>query len=125
MGTVYRAHDTLLGRPVALKLLEARAEGEHLERFRREVLAGQEGHPYLVQTYEAGMWDGRLFLAMQLVAGGSLKAQLARGGALGVDELGSLAENLLAGLAHLHGRGIVHREVMAAKETDTPFRRYR
>jgi len=113
MGTVYRASDALLERPVALKLLKDSADETVLQRFRREALAGQDAHPNLVRTFEAGLWGGRLFMAMELAPSGSLKDRLGRGGSLPVAEVERLAGELLAGLAHLHARGIVHRDVKA------------
>ena len=111
MGAVYRAQDVLLGRQVALKVLRAEIEERRLARFRREVMAGRDPHPNLVRTFDAGEWRGRLYLAMGLVDGESLRARIVRCGALPSHEVERLADEILAGLAHLHGRGIVHRDI--------------
>ena len=81
MGTVYRAFDVRLGRPVALKLLTPGASGSDgaPERLLHESrLAARLDHPNVIPIYEAGQRDGRLFIAMRYVAGGDLKVQLYR-----------------------------------------------
>ena len=82
MGTVYRAYDVRLGRPVALKLLTPGASGSDgaPERLLHESrLAARLDHPNVIPIYEAGQQDGRLFIAMRYVAGGDLKELLRRG----------------------------------------------
>ncbi len=113
MSTVYAAHDALVNRKVALKILDARADPTHVERFRREVVAGQEGHPNLVTTYDAGVWEDRFFIVMELASGRSLREHIADNGPLRPVELDRLVEDLLRGLDHLHTRGITHRDVKA------------
>ena len=113
MSTVYRAVDTLLDRNVALKLLNRRSGDRQATRFRREAVVGQEGHPNLVTTYDAGIWDGRFFIAMELVAGSTLAEKLRSDGSLPTADLERLTEELLSGLAHLHEKGITHRDVKA------------
>ncbi len=114
MSTVYTASDTLLDRRVALKILRAGADEIHAERFRREVLVGQEGHPNLVTTYDAGIWDGRLFIAMELIRGRSLRALIAAEGPMADDRLERLVDDLLEGLAQLHDKGITHRDLKSS-----------
>ena len=111
MSTVYTAHDSLVDRRVALKVLDARADTTHVERFRREVVAGQEGHPNLITTYDAGIWEDRFFIAMELASGRSLREHITDNGPLDPAELDRLVEDLLRGLAHLHARDITHRDV--------------
>ena len=118
MGIVYRAEDTRLGRAVALKFpltadqLDRRAK----ERFVHEAqLAGALDHPNLCAIYEAGETeDGHLFHAMPLYAGETLKARLARDGALPIPEALGIAKQIAHGLSAAHGAGIVHRDLKPA-----------
>jgi len=111
MSAVYTAQDMLVDRLVALKILNARADSTHAERFRREVVVGQKGHPNLVTTYDAGVWEGRFFIAMELVKGRTLRRAIVSDGPLSQPGIDRLVEDLLSGLAHLHARGITHRDV--------------
>ncbi|WP_157936861.1 serine/threonine-protein kinase [Geodermatophilus chilensis] len=113
MGEVYRATHRGLGRPVALKLLRpALAEEEvFVVRFLREarVLQSLE-HPGIATVYDAGEADGRLYLAMRLVTGATLKEHLAEGPyppARALALLGPLAE----ALDYAHSRGVIHRDI--------------
>ena len=118
MGIVYRAEDARLGRAVALKFpltadqLDRRAK----ERFLHEAqLAGALDHPNLCAIYEAGETeDGHLFHAMPLYAGETLKARLARDGALPIPEALGIAKQIAHGLSAAHGAGIVHRDLKPA-----------
>ena len=113
MATVYLAHDEELGRPVAVKLLPDRlADDEDFRaRFTREArLAGRLSHPNVVRVYDAGDADGRPFIVMEYVPGGSL-AEERRLSAERVVELGVQA---CAGLQHAHDAGLVHRDVKPA-----------
>ncbi len=114
MGEVYRAFDTRLERPVALKLLAPeRAEDE---RFRGRILresrlAAGLDHPNVIPIYEAGEAEGRLFIAMRYVEGTDLKALLRRVAALPSDRTVGLAAQLADALDAAHARGLVHRDV--------------
>jgi streptogramin lyase len=114
MGEVYLAHDTRLGRPVALKVLPERfAEDERFrERLLRESrLAASLDHPNVVPVYDAGEADGRLFIAMRYVEGADLKALLRRGGALTPARTVAIAGHVAQALDAAHRRGLVHRDV--------------
>src|SRR5262249_38398143 len=79
MGGVYKAQDRALRRTVALKMILAGAFASEVQRqrFRREAeLAARVQHPHIVQVYEVGLHDGRPFLAMEWVGGGSLADRL-------------------------------------------------
>jgi formylglycine-generating enzyme required for sulfatase activity len=117
MGVVYRARQVALGRGVALKMLLRpvdEAEAEEQVRFKREALAiASLNHPGIVHIYELGQHDGRPFLAMELVEGGSLAERLG-----GVPQPPQQAAALVARLADAvqaaHQRGIIHRDLKPA-----------
>jgi len=114
MGAVLLARDTLLGRVVAVKVLAEHLAGNDgfRRRFVQEArLAARLCHPNVVQVFDAGEEDGRPFLVMEYVDGESVADRLARRHPFGTDEVIALAAQVAAGLAHAHGRGIVHRDV--------------
>jgi YVTN family beta-propeller protein len=114
MGTVYRALDVRLGRPVALKLLTpgvSESDGTPERLLRESHLAARLDHPNVIPIYEAGQRDGRLFIAMRYVAGGDLKAVLRREGALGPARAVGFAAQIADALDAAHRRGLVHRDV--------------
>src|SRR4051794_18502800 len=114
MATVYRAHDAVLGRDVALKVLAAHfAEDEAFRaRFLREAkLAARVTHPNVVQVYDAGVDERGPFIAMELVEGEPLGEELARRGRLGPEEVVSLGLQLCGALEATHAAGLVHRDV--------------
>ncbi len=114
MGTVYRAHDVRLDRPVALKLLAPGASGSDgaPERLLREShMAARLDHPNVIPIYEAGQQDGRLFIAMRYIAGGDLKALLRREGSLSPPRAVAVAAQIADALDAAHRRGLVHRDV--------------
>ncbi|MCU0234968.1 MAG: protein kinase [Thermoanaerobaculales bacterium] len=111
-GTVYAALDTAIGQKVALKVLRPElADDPNRERLRREVRAARPGHPNIVTVFDLHEHDGLLFLSMELVAGRSLREYLNERGTLPVDEVTTIGARLAEALAHLHGRGLVHRDV--------------
>jgi serine/threonine-protein kinase len=101
-GTVYRATDTVLGREVAIKVLHPQltTDPDFLERFRNEArLVASLDSPNIVTIYDLGEIDGRVFIAMKYLPGGSLKEKLEKEGAV------------CAGLAVAHKKGLVHRDI--------------
>jgi eukaryotic-like serine/threonine-protein kinase len=123
MGVVYKAIDLKLDRPVALKFLAAQrgAAEEHKRRFIREAKAASAlDHPNICTVYEIDETpDGALFIAMALCEGETLRDRIARG-PLPVGEAVAIAEQIAAGLARAHGRGIVHRDVKPANVIVAP-----
>jgi hypothetical protein len=116
MSVVYRAENVRLGNKVALKLLaEELAEDESFrERFVRESRAAASlNHPNIVPIYDAGDWDGVLYIAMRWVEG-DLKAQLRREGPLAPDHAIAVAAQVGSALDAAHGRGLLHRDVKPA-----------
>jgi hypothetical protein len=120
MGVIYKAHDPVIDRAVAIKLIRAdllsSAEREqYLERFRHEAqAAGRCMHPNIVGIYDFALHDGNPFLAMEYVQGISLSEALARGARFGVAEAVYIARQILEALACAHALGIVHRDVKPA-----------
>lgn len=111
MGEVYAAYDRRLDRKVALKML--RTENEHYrERLMREAQAmARLSHPNVVAVFDAGAADGRLFLAMEFVQGGTLRAhQRATKGKRSWRETLRLYAEAGRGLAAAHAAGLVHRD---------------
>jgi predicted Ser/Thr protein kinase len=117
MGEVYRARDTALDRPVALKLLrvELRADERFRERMLRESrLAAALDHPNVVPIYEAGEAHDRLFIAMRYVEGADLRTLLRREGRLDPPRAIRIAAQVADALDVAHERGLVHRDVKAS-----------
>jgi serine/threonine-protein kinase len=116
MGTVWKAHDALLDRTVAVKILhEGLAEDANFaERFRREARnAASLGHPNVVTVYDTGE-DGVPYIVMEYVDGESLHRLLSRQGPLPVEDTARIARSILAALDHAHGRALVHRDMKPA-----------
>ncbi len=116
MGAVYRAHDERLGRDVAVKVPSAAVAGDPAagRRFRREaVSAARVHHPNVAVVYDAGEHDGRSYMVMELVPGGTVADRLARGRPPRDVALGWIAQ-AAAALDAAHAAGVVHRDVKPA-----------
>ncbi|GAB3194838.1 hypothetical protein GCM10027261_13720 [Geodermatophilus arenarius] len=119
MGRVWRGHDTLLDRPVAVKVLRSEYTGDpsFLQRFRAEARhAAQLSDPHIAAVHDYGETvspDGEplAYLVMELVAGEPLSAVLARAGRLDATETLRIVRQAAAGLATAHAAGVVHRDV--------------
>jgi serine/threonine protein kinase len=122
MGTaVYLARDRrmteALGDTVllALKLLPGRkaaADPKVLARFQREMDLGRRAnHPNVVRTFAAGAIDDVHYLALEFVPGKTLRQVISGTGPLAVGDAARVFADVAAGLEHLHGRGLVHRDV--------------
>ncbi len=109
MGAVYRAFDTVLERPVAVKLLAATGLGqEGRERLLAEARASARlNHPNIAAVYDAGETDGRPFIVMELVEGQSLHAHPPKD----LAAILSVADQVCLALDHAHRNGIVHRDL--------------
>ncbi|TMQ51853.1 MAG: serine/threonine protein kinase [Candidatus Eisenbacteria bacterium] len=113
MGEVYEAFDLKAKRPVALKFVapELAAEPEAFRRFESEALnAAALNHPHIATLYEFEPEGERPFIAMELVAGPSLRDRITAG-PLGLQESLEVARDVAAALAYAHRRGIVHRDI--------------
>ncbi len=109
-GVVWRAHDELLDREVAVKVIPLPA-GEDRERATREALAtARLAHPAIVALYEACAEQDTFYLISELVHGDTL-AQLIAAEALSDDEVLEIGIALVDALLHAHGRGVIHRDI--------------
>src|SRR6185436_18293508 len=114
MSSVYRAHDRLLERDVALKVLHQQftADDDYVERFRREARSvAQPSHPNVVTVIDRGEQDGRQFIVFEYVDGENLKGLIQRQGPLPVEQALELVLQVARGLAFAHREGLVHRDV--------------
>src|SRR5213595_2180206 len=114
MSSVYRAHDRLLERRVALKVLHEQytSDEDYVERFRREARAvAQLTHPNIVTVIDRGEQDGRQFIVFEYVDGMNLKELVEHEGPLDPREAIELALQVARGLSFAHEQGLVHRDV--------------
>jgi eukaryotic-like serine/threonine-protein kinase len=113
MGEVYRARDERLKRDVAIKVLPAElaADPERRTRFEREARAASAlSHPNILTIYDIGSMDSTVYIAMELVDGGTLK-DLSASGPVPVKKLLEVSVQIAQGLAAAHAAGIVHRDL--------------
>ena len=122
MGEVYRARDERLDRDVAIKVLPATSFDDPAARARlvREAQAAAGlNHPHICTVHEVGEANGKTYIAMELVEGEPLSAQVTAG-ALRVEHVVRYGAQLAGALAHAHERGVVHRDLKSANVIVTP-----
>src|SRR6201988_3661484 len=123
MGEVYQAHDTKLGRDVAIKVLpEAFAhDPERLSRFQREAkMLAALNHPNIATIYGLEQSNGTSYLVMELVSGENLAERIKREGAVPIEESLAIAKQIAEALEAAHEKGIIHRDLKPANVKVTP-----
>ncbi|MGF1472531.1 MAG: Stk1 family PASTA domain-containing Ser/Thr kinase [Rubrobacteraceae bacterium] len=115
MADVYLAHDDVLDRPVALKVMSSRyaEDEEFIERFRREAHnAASLAHPNIISIFDRGETeDGTYYIAMEYLPGGSLKDRLVRRGPLPARTAAAVALQIAEALKAAHDNDVVHRDI--------------
>ncbi len=114
MADVYLAQDQLLGRQVAVKILHHHfaEDQEFVERFRREASsAAALSHPNIVAIFDRGEWNGTYYIAMEYVAGRSLKAIVREDGPLDPVAAIDIVIQILRAARFAHRRGVIHRDL--------------
>jgi len=109
MSEVWGAEDAELGRLVAIKLLGRDADRLRFEREARAVAS--LGHPNIMQVYDFGEVEGRPYMVLEYLPGGTLEDRLDDGKPLPDEQTFGIAAGIAAGLAHAHARGVVHRDL--------------
>jgi serine/threonine-protein kinase len=114
MGEVFRAHDAVLAREVAIKVLHRPLASDQgfIDRFRREARAAAVlSHPNIVAVHDWGAVDGIYYMVMEFVRGQSIRDILNAEGLLAPAQAADVLGQTLAALDHAHRQGIVHRDV--------------
>ncbi len=118
MGVVYKAHDPIIKRTVAIKLIKVdegiseQEKKEFYERFYREAqIAGTLNHPNIVGIYDIGEEQGIPYIAMEFVEGETLSAIIAKKGRLDPETCVKLISQIASALDYAHKKGIIHRDI--------------
>jgi serine/threonine-protein kinase len=113
MSDVYLARDPMLERDIAVKLIAGELDDEVARRrlVREASAAGRLRHPNIVTIFDAGEYEGRPYIAMEHVAGETLRALIQRRTAMPLRRRLELIEHACAGLAHAHRAGVVHLDI--------------
>jgi serine/threonine protein kinase len=121
MGVVYRAHDPVIGRDVAVKTLHLSEEGtgmtreELVKRFQTEArAAGQLTHPNIVVIHDAGEDEGKFYITMELVEGRSLQSMIDGRQIFTLPRILKIMEQACSALDYAHQRNVVHRDIKPA-----------
>src|SRR6202047_833908 len=121
MGIVYRAKDPVIGRTVAVKIIQLSEEGtgmshaQLVERFQTEDrAAGLLTHPNIVVIYDVGESDGVYYITMELVNGKSLQSLLDSGEKFPLPRLLRIMEQVCSALQFAHDNNVVHRDIKPA-----------
>ena len=114
MANVYLAHDIILNRDVAVKILRGDLANDEkfVRRFQREAISSSSlNHPNIVEMYDVGEDDGKYFIVMEYIEGKTLKSLIKRRGALTLPEVIDIMLQLTSGIAHAHESYIIHRDI--------------
>lgn len=114
MANVYLAHDTILDRNVAVKILrgDLADDEKFVRRFQREAIAASSlSHPNIVEMYDVGEDGGKYFIVMEFIEGRTLKSLIKKRGALTLPEVIDIMMQLTSGIACAHDSYIIHRDI--------------
>ena len=114
MANVYLAHDTILDRDVAVKILrgDLADDEKFVRRFQREAISASSlSHPNIVEMYDVGEDDGQYYIVMEYVEGKTLKSLIKRRGALTLPEVIDIMLQLTSAVACAHDSYIIHRDI--------------
>ena len=114
MANVYLAHDIILDRRVAIKVLrgDLSSDEKFVRRFQREALSASSlSHPNIVEMYDVGEDNGQYYIVMEYIEGKTLKQLLKRRGFLTISEVIDIMLQLTDGLAQAHDLYIIHRDI--------------
>lgn len=114
MANVYLAHDTILDRDVAIKVLRGDLANDEkfVRRFRREALSASSlSHPTIVEVYDVGEDDDNYYIVMEYIEGKNLKQLIKKRGNLTISEVIDIMLQLASGIAAAHESYIIHRDI--------------
>lgn len=114
MADVFKGEDTLLDRPVAVKILHSNFAGDDdfVARFKREAqAAGKLSHPNIVSMYDVGFDQGYHYIVMEYIEGETLKEYITRHERISIDNAVKFTIAIAEGLEHAHAMGIVHCDI--------------
>ena len=120
MGVVYKAHDPLIERTVAIKTVSyaglTPAEGRDVEErfFFEAKSAGRLSHPNIVTIHDVGHAEDLAYIAMEFLPGHSLREVLDSGVVLSTRQIAKIAHHVASGLAYAHSHGVIHRDIKPA-----------
>jgi len=119
MGVVYKALDSVLERPVAVKTVNITLEREYADKYEKRFYqearaAGSLNHPNIVTIHDVGKAGDVVFMAMEYIEGVELRTLIGEGRPLRVAQALSIAAQIAEGLAYAHQRGVVHRDIKPA-----------
>lgn len=114
MASVYRAHDQLLDRYVAVKILHPQFanDEEFITRFKKEAQAAAKlSHANIVNIYDVGEWQEKHFIVMEYVEGETLKSKIQRDGKLSIHDTLNISEQISEALEHAHTHNLIHCDI--------------
>jgi len=117
MGEVYKGHDPILNRFVAIKIIAETlgTDNDLVERFKREARnAAGLNHPNIITIYDFVEEEGHLYMVMELLEGQDLKELIKSGAPVTMEQILSIMEQIADGLGFAHSRGIIHRDLKPA-----------
>ena len=117
MGEVYKGHDPVLNRFVAIKIIAETlgTDSDLVERFKREARnAAQLNHPNIITIYDFVEEEGHLYMVMELLEGQDLKELIKSGAPVTMEQILSIMEQIADGLGFAHSRGVIHRDLKPA-----------